>query len=196
VIRALNELGAVERNPHQSHPTAIKCKSLADFLSLLSIPQIGTKSAALLAARFHSLSALMNATPKDIAAVGFHRRDIPQKIHAYFADPNRREELHRVERQLQDFGLHWSQGSKRQKHFGGTIAGKTFVLTGSLKSKTRDEAKELIEKHGGRVTDSVSRRTDYVVAGDEAGQKLLRARELNVPVLSEGDLLGMLSEAE
>ena len=77
---------------------------------------------------------------------------------------------------------------------GGVLEGKTFVLTGTLRTLKREEAKELIEAQGGKVSGSVSKKTDYVVAGEEAGSKLIKAQSLNIPVISEEELRNMLKK--
>jgi len=81
-----------------------------------------------------------------------------------------------------------------EKQLDNILNGKTFVLTGTLPSMTREQAKELIQKYGGRVSGSVSRKTSYVVAGEEAGSKLSKARELGIPILKEEDLLNMIHQ--
>jgi DNA ligase (NAD+) len=94
--------------------------------------------------------------------------------------------------QLRAAGVHWAEGPRAHAAPAGAFAGKIVVLTGTLGSMTRDEAKERIEAAGGKVTGSVSKKTDYVVAGAEAGSKLDRAQELGVPVLDEEGFLKML----
>jgi DNA ligase (NAD+) len=91
-------------------------------------------------------------------------------------------------------GVRLQRGAARRTATGGVLSGKTFVLTGSLPDMTREEAKELIEAHGGKVSASVSKRTDYVVAGEEAGSKLEQARGLGVAVLDKAGLQKMLKE--
>jgi DNA ligase (NAD+) len=91
-------------------------------------------------------------------------------------------------------GVRLQRGAARRVVAGGALSGKTFVLTGSLPDMTREEAKELIEAHGGKVSGSVSRNTDYVVAGAEAGSKLEQARALGISVLDRAGLQRMLKE--
>ena len=104
-----------------------------------------------------------------------------QSIHEFFEEPRNRDLVDR----LRKAGLRFS-GKKRER--GTKLAGKTFVLTGTLTKYSRDEAKKLIEDAGGRVSGSVSKKTDYVVAGTDAGSKLDKAKELNVPVIEEDEM--------
>jgi DNA ligase (NAD+) len=97
-----------------------------------------------------------------------------------------------VER-LREAGLQFTYASKRPKR--GPLTGKTFVLTGTLPNLSRDEAKRLIESAGGKVAGSVSKKTNYVVAGDEAGSKLTKAQDLGVPIVTEEELLNLVRES-
>jgi DNA ligase (NAD+) len=106
----------------------------------------------------------------------------------YFADDTNRE---RIRRLFQEAGLRM-ESSLPGRDSSGPLSGKTFVLTGTLPSMTRDEAKAQIEAAGGKVTGSVSSKTDYLVAGDEAGSKLAKARKLGVPVLDQDELSALL----
>jgi DNA ligase (NAD+) len=112
---------------------------------------------------------------------------VAASIVRFFAEPHNRA----VVEQLRAAGVHWPEG-RRQHRAVGALAGKTVVLTGTLPHWTRDEARERIEAAGGKVSASVSRKTDYVVAGDEAGSKLDKALELGVPVIDEAQLKSML----
>ena len=112
---------------------------------------------------------------------------VAASIARFFAEPHNRE----VIEQLRAAGVRWTEGTPRRAP-DGRIAGKTFVLTGTLPHWTRDEAKDRIEAAGGKVAGSVSKKTDYVVAGSEAGSKLDKARELGIPVIDEARLKTLL----
>ena len=104
-------------------------------------------------------------------------RAIAQSIHEFFDEPRNRELVKRLES--------WTQLHREEKKRGTALAGKTFVITGTLENYSRDEAKKMIEDAGGKVSGSVSKKTDYVVAGEDAGSKLDKARELGVEVIDE-----------
>jgi DNA ligase (NAD+) len=113
---------------------------------------------------------------------------VAHSIHQFFAEPRNRELVER----LRDAGLQFTH--QRIVKQGGAVEGYVFVLTGTLPKLTRDEAKARIESAGGKVTGSVSKKTDFVVAGEEAGSKLDKARALGIPVLDEAGLLEKLGE--
>jgi DNA ligase (NAD+) len=148
----------------------------------LGIRFVGERTAQLLAEHFGSLDSLMRAKEDELQQVNEVGPRVAQAICEFFAE-SRNVKL--VER-LRKTGLTFT-GKKKQR--GTKLAGKTFVLTGTLAHHTRDEAKRLIEEAGGRVSGSVSSKTDYVVAGAEAGSKLDRARELGVSVIDEDEML-------
>ncbi len=147
----------------------------------LSIPNIGERLARTLAEHFCSLDALMTAKPEELEEVPDVGPKVAQSIHEFFAEPRNRQMVER----LRKAGLQFEQARRRTA--SGPLAGKTFVLTGTL-SITRDEAQQRIEEAGGKVTSSVSKKTDYVVAGADPGSKLGKARSLGVQVLDEKGL--------
>jgi DNA ligase (NAD+) len=108
-------------------------------------------------------------------------------IHGFFAERHNLEVVHALRRA----GVRWEEG-RRRPAAAGPGAGKTFVLTGTLPRMTRDKATELIQSRGGKVTGSVSKKTDYVIAGADAGAKLAKAEALGIPVLDEAGLLKLL----
>jgi DNA ligase (NAD+) len=112
---------------------------------------------------------------------------LAESIARFFGEPHNRE----VIAQLRAAGVHWPEHAPKQRT-AGALAGLTLVLTGTLPTLSRDEAKAIIEAAGGKVAGSVSKKTSYVVAGTEAGSKLDRARELEVPVLDEEGLRALL----
>jgi len=147
----------------------------------LGIRMVGERTAQFLAEHFGSMDALMNASEEELEQVNEVGPRIAESISEFFHEPKNRE----LVRRLRDAGLTFS-GKKRER--GTKLTGKTFVLTGTLAKYSRDEAKKLIEDAGGRVSGSVSKKTDYVVAGSDAGSKLDKAKELGVPVIEEAEM--------
>jgi DNA ligase (NAD+) len=163
--------------------------TLARFLLALGIRHVGEAVAELLAAHFGDLDPLLAATREELEAVPGVGPTIAESVASFFADPRNREEVER----LRVCGLHWERAAPRRRG-EGPLAGKTFVLTGTLAGLTRAEAKSRIEARGGRVAGSVSKQTDYVVAGADPGTKLERARALGVEVLDEAGLRELLGD--
>jgi DNA ligase (NAD+) len=152
----------------------------------LGIRHVGERTAQTLADKFGSIDALIVATEDDLTQLNDVGPKLAAAIHEFFAN---KTNLALVER-LRDAGLNF----KAQKRLRGTaFDGLTFVLTGTLPTLTRDQAKEKIEAAGGKVTGSVSKNTDYVVAGEEAGSKLEKAQQLAVKILDEPGLIRLLS---
>jgi DNA ligase (NAD+) len=144
----------------------------------LGIRFVGERTAQFLAEAFGSMEALMQASEEELQQVNEIGPRVSAALREFFDEP---KNVALVER-LRAAGLTFT-GQKKQR--GETLVGKTFVLTGTLGRHTRDEAKKLIEDAGGKVAGSVSKKTDYVVAGAEAGSKLDKARELGVAVIDE-----------
>ncbi len=156
-------------------------------LYALGIEEVGYVTGRALAQQFRTIDALLAATPEEIEQTQGVGPKMARTIHAQLADPQMRElieDLRQQGLQLQDAGP--SPGE-------GPLAGKTLVLTGTLPTLTREEATELVIGAGGKVTGSVSRKTDYVVAGESAGSKLASAERLGVPVLGEDGLRDLLA---
>jgi len=147
----------------------------------LGIPFVGERTAQFLAAHFGSMDALMNASEEELQQVNEVGPRIAQSLAEFFREPRNRDLVER----LRDARLKFS-GIRRER--GTKLAGKTFVLTGTLSAYTRDQAKQMIEAAGGRVAGSVSKKTDYVVAGADAGSKLDKARELGISVIGEKEM--------
>jgi DNA ligase (NAD+) len=128
------------------------------------------------------------ATPEDLAAVAGVGPIVGASVHRFFADPDHVAEIQR----FKDAGVRFEPLPKKRSD-EGVLAGKTLVLTGTLPTLKREDAKALIEQAGGKVSGSVSKKTDYVVAGEEAGSKLDKAKELGIPVIDEPALLSLVS---
>ncbi len=152
----------------------------------LGIRFVGERTAQFLAEHFGSMDALMQASEEELQEVNEVGPRIAQSIVEFFQEPKNRA----LVKQLHDLGLRLT-GTKKKR--GMVLAGKTFVLTGTLAHFTRDEAKQLIEDAGGRVSGSVSKKTDFVVAGDDAGSKLEKAKELGVRVIGEKEMQELVS---
>jgi DNA ligase (NAD+) len=147
----------------------------------LGIGQVGTRTAELLAEHFGSMDELMDASAEQLQEVNDVGPSVSASIREFFDEPTNRELVRRLEK----YGLTF-KGVKKVR--GTALAGKTFVLTGTLPNYSRDAAKKMIEDAGGKVSGSVSKKTDYVVAGEEAGSKLDKARELGVKVIDEKEM--------
>jgi DNA ligase (NAD+) len=147
----------------------------------LGIRFVGERTAQFLAEHFGSMDALMNAGEEELQEVNEVGPRIAKSIMEFFQEPKNRALI----KQLQNLGLRLT-GTRKER--GTKLAGKTFVLTGTLAHYSRDEAKKLIEDAGGKVTGSVSKKTDYVVAGADAGSKLDKAKELGVAVIGEKEM--------
>ncbi|HEY0824209.1 MAG TPA: NAD-dependent DNA ligase LigA, partial [Ramlibacter sp.] len=171
---AQNLLAALEKS---------KATTLPRFLYGLGIRHVGESTARDLARHFGQLDAVMDAEVEQLLQVPDVGPIVAESIRAFFRQPHNRE----VIEQLRACGVHWEEGAPAAQA-PRPLSGKTVVLTGTLPSLSRDEAKELLEAAGAKVAGSVSRKTDYVVAGAEAGSKLDKARELGVPVLDEDGL--------
>jgi DNA ligase (NAD+) len=161
--------------------------TLARFIFSLGIRQVGEATAKDLARHFGSLDALMSATETALADVPDVGPVVAESISRFFAEPHNRQVIGK----LRKAGVHWPE-HEPARAAAGRLAGLTLVLTGTLPTLTREEAKARIEAEGGKVAGSVSKKTDYVVAGEEAGSKLDKARSLDVPVLDEPGLLRLL----
>ncbi len=151
----------------------------------LGIRFVGERTAQFLAEHFGSLDAIMKASAEELEEVNEVGPRIAESIVEFFADEHNRK----LVSDLRKAGLTFT-GRKKEK--GTKLTGKTFVLTGTLARHTRDEAKKMIEDAGGRVSGSVSKKTDYVVAGSDAGSKLDKARGLGVTVIGEAELEGLV----
>jgi len=178
---AANLLAAIDKSRHTT---------LARFVFALGIRNVGEATAKELARHFGSLDALMDADVERLQQVSDVGPVVAQSIAGFFAEAHNRE----VIAQLRAAGVSWEEGATRAAPSAGKASGKTFVLTGALPTMSRDDAKELIESHGGKVSGAVSKKTDYVVAGAEAGSKLAKAEALGLTILDEDGLRRVLGE--
>ena len=151
----------------------------------LGIRQVGEKAAKVLAARFGSMDALSTATEEELTAIDDVGPITAKYIRQWMDSPQSQDLLAR----LKAAGLNMTC---KEEMVDSRFAGMTFVLTGALEKFTRDEAGEMIEKRGGKVSGSVSKKTSYVVAGENAGSKLQKAQQLGIPVLTEDEFLEFL----
>jgi len=162
---------------------ASKSQPLSRLLNALGIRHVGAIAAQLLAQHFGTMDALMSATADDILNVRGIGATIANGVVAYFSDPSGR----RLVEKLRAAGVSFTE--PRAVAAGGALSGKTVVITGTLPTLSRTKATSVIEAAGGRVTGSVSKATDFLVAGEEAGSKLEKAKSLGVEVIDEAELL-------
>ena len=167
---------------------ASKSTTLARFLYALGIRDVGEATAAALAAHFGQLDPLLDASEEAIQEVADVGPVVAAHVHHFFQQSHNREVID----QLREQGVNWPVQKKRASENAGTLQGKTFVITGTLDSMSRDEAGDRITALGGKVSGSVSKKTSYVVVGAEPGSKLQKAQELGVDILDEAGLLQLL----
>ena len=163
-----------------------KGNDLYRLVYALGIPHIGVKAAQVLCKAFPSLEEILQATEEEIAQIEGFGGIMAKEVCAFFQKDSARELVSR----LKDLGV--NMVAQQPQTQSTSLQGSTFVLTGTLPTMSRKEATQLIESHGGKVTSSVSKKTSYVLAGDEAGSKLEKARQLEIPVLTEEELLHMV----
>ena len=168
-----------------------KSRGLARVLAALGIRYVGGQNATLLAGEFGSIDALAAASREELEATEGIGPQIAESV-AFFFD---REPNRAVVERLRASGLDLT-APLRPREPVGPLAGKTFVITGTLPSLTREEATALITDAGGKAAGSVSKKTDYVIAGDEAGSKLAKAQSLGIPILDEAGLRDLVAGGE
>jgi DNA ligase (NAD+) len=170
---------------------ASKETTLARFIYALGMRNVGEATAKDLAKHFGNLSALMNASIETLLEVNDVGPIVAESIKNFFSEEHNKSVINA----LLIAGLHWTE-TDGQQQATGKLSGKTFVLTGTLPTMSRDDAKALIEVAGGKVAGSVSKKTDFVVAGSDAGSKLEKAQLLGITILNEAGLLAVLAERE
>jgi DNA ligase (NAD+) len=167
---------------------ASKKTTLPRFLFGLGIRHVGESTAKDLAKHFGKLDAIMDASEEQLLEVNDVGPVVAQSLRTFFDQPHNRE----VVEQLRACGLIWEEGEPAARA-PKPLAGLTFVITGTLPTLSRDEAKDKLESAGAKVAGSVSKKTNYLVAGEEAGSKLDKARELGVSVIDEAGMLEILA---
>jgi len=167
---------------------ASRARSLERCLVALGIPDVGEATARDLVAHFGALADLMAASEERLQDVPGIAGQVARRVRSFFDDPHHVEEIER----LRAAGVAFPE-AVRAAPASTVLAGKTLVLTGTLPTLARDDAKALILAAGGKVAGSVSKKTDWVVVGDDAGSKLDKARELGVAILDEAGLLALLA---
>jgi DNA ligase (NAD+) len=193
----LQALAGLERMADKSAQNIIealeksKRTTLNRFLFALGIRNVGESTAKDIASHFGNLDAVMRATSDELLQVPDVGPIVAQSILDFFGEQHNID----VVRKLSTSGVHWEEYESTGMQ-SLPLSGKTFVLTGTLTTMNRDEAKSRLEMLGAKVAGSVSKKTDCVVAGEEAGSKLIRAQELNVPIWNEAELIQHLKECE
>lgn len=187
-----SELASLERMGEKSAANLVaalehsRATTLGRFIFALGIRNVGETTARELAQHFGALDTLMDTDEATLQTVPDIGPVVAHSIAEFFRESHNRE----VIAQLRERGVHWEEG-RAHTPASDQLSGRTFVLTGTLPDMSRDDAKALIERHGGKVTGSVSKKTDYVVAGSEAGSKLIKAEELGIAVLNQAQLLDL-----
>lgn len=190
----LKELANLERMAEKSAQNILtaleksKQTTLARFLLALGIREVGEATAKQLARHFGELPALMHASVEALEVVSDIGPVVAQHIRAFFAEPHNCQQIDR----LLQAGIQWKNEVGQAASL--LLSGKTFVLTGTMVSMTREEAKEKLERLGAKVAGSVSAKTSYVVVGADAGSKLAKAQELGISILTEEAFVEFLSE--
>lgn len=166
-----------------------KQRPLSRLLYAFGIRQVGQKAAGLLARQFGSMDKLQEATREELCAIPDIGEITAESLCRWLESAQSRHLIAR----LREAGVNMTQPDEQLSH---RLEGRTFVITGTLEKRSRQEMTQFIQQHGGKVSGSVSKRTDYLVAGEDAGSKLQKARELGVPVLTEGELEAMTEEED
>lgn len=166
---------------------ASKSRTFTNLITALGIPDVGKNTASLITEHFTNIDALMNATEEELTGIDGVGEVIARSVCDFFRNDGNR----RMIEAFRDMGF--SMGGENQRE-GGSLEGKIFVFTGTLQAMTRDEAGEKVKALGGRVSSSVSRKTDYVVAGEKAGSKLTKAESLGITILTEWEFLRIAGE--
>lgn len=186
-IVVLDKKGAKSANNLLAALEKSKDNELYRLVFALGIPHIGNKAAKLLCQKFTTIESLLGADETDISSIDGFGDIMAQSVVQYFS----LESTKTLIDELRERGVKMTPAKAVDSD--GIFSGKTFVLTGTLPTMSRSEASKLIEAHGGKTSGSVSKKTDYVLAGEAAGSKLVKAQSLGVAVITEEDLLNMIS---
>jgi DNA ligase (NAD+) len=184
---ALERMGAKSADNLLAQIEASKEAGLARLIYGLGIRHVGERTAQILANHFGGIERLSAASPEELAAIHEIGEVVAASIHDWF----RQSRNQKLVKRLAEAGVRMEAVSAGGVQAPRVFEGKTFVLTGTLPTMKRDDAKTFIEARGGRVSGSVSKKTDFVVAGEEAGSKLTKAQDLGVPVIDENQLLSL-----
>lgn len=188
-----DQLAQLERMGDKSAENIIRAiensknNSLSRLIYALGIRLVGTRAAEILSEHYGSIDALANAKLEELQSI----HDIGPKVAQNIVDFFQQEGNRKLMEKLKSAGVKMSE-EKREQLMGQPLTGKTFVLTGTLKSMTRDEASELIKRMGGKVASDVSSKTDFLVVGESPGSKLSRAQRLNIKILNEDEFLELV----
>jgi DNA ligase (NAD+) len=189
-LLALERMGEKSADNLLAGIEASRDRPLWRLLTALNVRHVGSTTARALADHFGTLDAIIEQTADGLAEVAEIGPIIAQAIHTFFqSDAGRR-----VVEELRACGLHFGSPVERKAPVAGPLTGKSIVVTGTLQKFSRDEIKELIVAHGGKAAGSVSKKTDYVVAGEEAGSKLDKAKQLGVQILTEDEFLALVGQ--
>jgi DNA ligase (NAD+) len=192
----VDEWAAMERMGDKSAANLVfsidksKTTTLARFLFALGIREVGEATAVSLATFFGKLPGIMAASEDELLAVADVGPIVASRIRSFFDEPHNLE----VIKQLQVSGVSWVESEPQEAPADGPLTGKIFVLTGTLNEMSRDDAKQLIQQLGGKVTGSVSKKTDFLVYGEKAGSKLTKAQSLDIGILDESEFLKLIAK--
>lgn len=190
------DISILERKAEKSADNLIsaieksKNNELYRLVFALGIRNIGLKAAKILCENYKTIDDIMNASVEEISSIENFGAVMAQSVVKYFA----LEQTIQLIQELKSIGLKMIPSKQKEK--GGVFEGKTFVLTGTLPTMSRSEASKLIEDNGGKTSSSVSKKTSYVLAGEEAGSKLIKAQKLEITVISEEELKSMINNGE
>jgi len=188
-LSELDRMGEKSAENLMTSIEASKSTTLARFLFALGIREVGEATAASVAGHFGKLANVSAATDEELQSVADVGPVVAARIKTFFEEQHNLDVITR----LKEYGVEWTESEPLVTADDGVLSGKTFVITGTLPTMTRDEAKESIQLAGGKVTGSVSSKTDFLVAGEKAGSKLTKAEKLDITILDESDLRKLIS---